>query len=285
MLFRSRVFGRERLDYWLFDPARFPGGDVVRDFLKRHALEVADTAIQRSNESLSRDGLCLLYIYRKYGPGYGKGAGSVEQNWRLQRALRGVGEVRLRLAESVIAPILDAQAQDIAWMSERLGEPLREPPRPDAPGAITSEDDPLNVSPSAVRWLASQLGDEYVARYRADLPLETVAEWVHELRERLAPQDKLGRPRDRSRLVRAKRAREATDPGLTLSAQDLLGDGADADAVRALQAVLEALGRHLESGLPCNVPGLGRFSPGARKGAADGAKRARMRFEPDSPTT
>lgn len=277
----EKVFGRERVEYWLFDTATFPQGDVVRDFLQRLDIRVPEQALQRSNESLGRDALSLLYIYRKHGPGYGTGQGSVEQNRRLQRALREVPGPRLRLANSLIEEILDAQAADIAWMEERLGRPLREAPRADLPGAIATEEDLLRPSSEAVRWLLQQLGSEHSVQEGAAVDCQTLADWMHALRLQLAP----GRSRDASALVQQPRqAREGA--GVVLDAAALLGPEAD-DAERMVaQAGLQALGRALQrshdAGKTLQVEGLGCFTPAPR--GPSGETPARMRFTLIDPT-
>jgi hypothetical protein len=197
----EKVFGRERVDYWKFDPKAFPGNDVVRDFLQRLSLDVPEKALRRSNESLTREGLSLLYIYRKYGPGYGSGPGSVEQNRQLHLLLRQVVGSKLRLRNKVVRRILAAKAEDIRWMESRLGGSLKEVMKDDPPDAIAGEEDLLSPSRETLCWLAKQVGRE------ADLPAdgvlapETIAEWVHELKPTSLKETKRRKQKDVSELI------------------------------------------------------------------------------------
>lgn len=196
------AFGPSNVRYWLFDPAHFPGHDVVRDFAARLGLSIPESAYRRANESLTRGGTSLLYIYRKLGEPYGAGKGMVEENRRLTRRLREAPGPKLRLARSLVEPVLQAQQDDIDWMSQRLGCGLMDAWGEDPPGAIASEEDLLSPGEAALDWLADQL-DRPRASARA-LPLTEVAQWVHELRQQLAQREGGGtKGRDRSRLLEA----------------------------------------------------------------------------------
>ena len=265
----EQVFGRERVRYWKFDPARFADHDVVRDFVQRLSITVPDSAFQHANTSLTRHGLSLLYIYRKHGPGYGTGSGSVEQNRQLQKTLREVGGPKLRLARAAVEPILTRHAGDIAWMEERLGESLAESLDVDEPQAIIGEDDLLRPAPEALAWLAQRVGSSYPDPARPEVPLKTVAEWVHALRLQLAPVARSGKPRDKSRLVSPK----ALDLDTQELAEHILASGrldvAD-NTLEQIGLVLDGLFADLRRTLTdadpdaaLTVAGLGTFMPRA----------------------
>lgn len=269
----EEVFGRERIRYWKFDPARFPGNDVVADFLQRLALEVPASAFQRSNESLSRDGLALLYIYRKLGPGYGTGRGSVEENRRMQRYLRQVGGPRIRLSTEVVRPILQAQADDIAWMESRLGESLAEPPGAAGADAIAGEDDLLRPSLAALAWLAAEVGQAVPDAQALPAP-EQVAQWMHQLREKIATGGRRGKLKDNSALVQMRRVGARALAQQALHRTGLASDISVADAQAAVQQVMDALRDALSAPAveTVEVAGLGHFQ--LRPKAAAKARQA-----------
>lgn len=60
------LVGRDRVDARAFDRARFPGGDVVKDFLTRAGVDPARVQVHRVNESLSATAVKLLYVWRKF---------------------------------------------------------------------------------------------------------------------------------------------------------------------------------------------------------------------------
>lgn len=277
----EKVFGRDRVRYWKFDPARFPDHDVVQDFAQRLSLAVPANAVQHANTSLTRNGLALLYIYRKHGPGYGSGSGSVEQNRQLQKTLREVGGPKLRLSRAAVEPILVRNASDMAWMEERLGESLAESLDTDEAHAIRGEADLLRPAPEALAWLAQRLGGDYPAQVRPDLPPETVAEWMHALRLKLAPVAKGGKPRDKSRLVSPKalelNAQELAEHILASGRLDVADDTLDQINL-VLAGLFDDLRRTLADAKPdtaLTVAGLGTFVPRAGRKPPQAAEGAR----------
>ena len=107
------VLGRERVSLWKFDPARFPEGDVVRDFCARLGIEIAPDDVVRVNESLSLPAMSILFAYRVHGPGYGEGPQAVRENWALARALQDVPGAKFRFHESAVAPVLEDNREDL----------------------------------------------------------------------------------------------------------------------------------------------------------------------------
>lgn len=180
------VFGRERLQYKLFAPARFAHQCVVRDFLQGLGRELDESEVVRVNDGLSAAAVGLLFIYRRHGPAMGEGARALRGNRRLIQALRSLEGPKFRLSAALVRPILAAMQDDMDWMAERLGEPLPVRLADDSAGTVGSEDDLLRLSPAAVDWLVAQTdwrprGDE-AAPGRATL--EAVAQALHGLRGR-----------------------------------------------------------------------------------------------------
>ena len=258
----ENVFGRTQVSYWLFDPARFPGKDVVRDFSARLGLSLPETALQRANESLSLEGARLLYIYRKLGEGYGQGQGMVEENRRLSRLLREVPGPKLRIAHAAAQAVIDAQADDMAWMAERLQASLDEPAGADEQDVVAEEADLLRPSLATLGWLAQQLGQPAPGSMP---PLQAIADSMHALRQQLGQALHAHPRRYRSHLVTDTPtvhhhdaatlaalirphlpAASATDPGPLEAAV-----GASLAALRSLLAET--------TDQPREVAGLGRF--------------------------
>ncbi|MGE0704589.1 MAG: hypothetical protein AB7F99_07075 [Vicinamibacterales bacterium] len=122
----DRHFGRENVSFWKYAPERFPGGCVVRDFAGRLGLDIPADKIVRSNSSLSRAGLGILYAYRKHGPESGVGLAVSAANTALVRAAQSVGGPKFRLAGSVTRRVCERHADDLSWIENRLGESLAE---------------------------------------------------------------------------------------------------------------------------------------------------------------
>jgi len=176
----DHVLGRDRVQFWKFDPAAFPGGCVVRDFCNRLSIPLPEAHIIRINEGLSRDAVSLLYAYRKYGPGFGVGPTVMKENGRLVALLAKLSGPKLQFAVKVLKPTLRIRCEQIGWMEERLTVSLDESPV-DQSDAIQDEMDLLRFSPESVRWLTEQLDIDFIA---SPTP-EMIAEWMHVLRQKI----------------------------------------------------------------------------------------------------
>jgi hypothetical protein len=122
----DKLFGKENVLLFKFDPNSLKDGDVVHDFLSRLDVDISSEKIIRVNDSLSLEAIALIYIYRKFGPNYGAGVEALRKNKYLISILREIGNTKFKLSQEVIKPILDANRKDIVWMQKRLGEDLIE---------------------------------------------------------------------------------------------------------------------------------------------------------------
>ncbi len=177
------VLGRERVAYWMFAPASFPGGCVVQDFCRHLDIRCVTPAVPRVNESLSLPAIRLLYAYRKYGPGFGTGERALHENRLLKTRLHELEGSPLRFHEALLHPVLDTRRADIEWMEERLQRPFMEMPIADH-DAVQREADLLRFCPESIAWLARQLGCN--TPDAASIEPREVADLMHELRVRLA---------------------------------------------------------------------------------------------------
>ncbi len=183
----DRVLGREQVSLWKFDPGGFPEGDVVRDFCTRLGIEIAAEDIVRVNEGLSRPAMSILFAYRAYGPGYGVGWQAVRENRALVEALQGVRGPRFGFHESVVAPVLDVNRDDLAWIEDRLGQELRS--KSFGSEGVSSADELLEIEPSALDAFFDALQDRFgielpgSASARADTDPHAVAMNVQACRE------------------------------------------------------------------------------------------------------
>ena len=116
------VFGRENVYLWKFDPKYLYQGDVVLDFCKRLNIQIDKTKIKKVNESLSKEAIQLLYIYRKF---YEKNKqGKKSYNQQMIERISLIGKEKFRLSPSLVNPILKINQEDIQWMEIRLGKTL-----------------------------------------------------------------------------------------------------------------------------------------------------------------
>jgi len=180
------VFGGGHVMLWKFDPASYPGGCAVRDFCHRFDIALPASRIVRLNESLSREALGLLYIYRELGRDLGSTSMTGPQNHRLASELMRIGNTRFRLSRDLIGPVLEQNRADIEWMEARLGQSLDEHLGKHQPGEVRDLAELLVPDPQAVNGLIALLGNAAPAGNRGETPRD-VALLVHALRTRTDP--------------------------------------------------------------------------------------------------
>lgn len=135
------IFGRENVELRLFDRTKMKLGDVVIDFYDWLGADLEVAKVVSVNEALSLESFALLYLQRAKGNGFVQGfLGAAEKNQKFIDCLSTIGGRKLRLAPELTEPMIARHADDIAWIENRLGQPLNESPV-DHPDAVASEDD------------------------------------------------------------------------------------------------------------------------------------------------
>lgn len=120
----DKVFGRGNVLLREFKPSSFSNKCIVSDFCEVVGI-TPPAEIVRVNESLSREACGLLYAYRKFGPGYGKGEEVVKENNQLIAPLLRMEGTKFRFSNHIIGKST-AELEDQAWIEERLGVSLDE---------------------------------------------------------------------------------------------------------------------------------------------------------------
>lgn len=153
----DEAFGPDNVKLWKFDPNKFPDADVVQDFCEKLGINLAPNKILRTNESLSRQAVAILYAYGKFRR-YGEESGPRLRG--VEGAAFGelIGGDRFRFSPDLLRPILADHEDDLRWMEQRLGESLREDLGESRPGDVRGEADLLNLDPVAVQSLLAALG-------------------------------------------------------------------------------------------------------------------------------
>lgn len=145
----DRAFGQSNVKLRKFDPTTFPNKCAVADFCQQIGIQLPQGSdIQRLNESLSRSACGILYAYRIFGPGFGKGKGAITENACLVRVLQMMGGEKLAFSASILHASLDNEKADVAWMEERLGHSLDEE-YSDKGGELKSREELLTISQSS----------------------------------------------------------------------------------------------------------------------------------------
>ena len=174
------AFGAGNVRLWKFDPAAFPGKDVVKDFCAKLDLPLLYRRIVRLNDSLSRQVIGALYTHNKFAAELGHNEARPAELQRLGHALAELGTDKFRLSPKIVRPILDQNKDDIRWMEQRLGASLDEPDAPHSDRDIAGEDDLLRPDPAVANKLRQMLGRHAPAGVTGKTPQE-IATLVHAL--------------------------------------------------------------------------------------------------------
>ena len=203
------VFGYENVKLWKYDSKKFPDGNVVMDFSNRLNLNMKKEETMRVNEALSKEALSLLYIYRKYGPGYGIGHSVIRENKSLIDAIKNLGTTKIKFSPSLFESILERNREDILWMEERLGESLSES-RQIGSNDIERENDLLTVDKTIIEELRDMLDSHYLPENNNGESLEEIADLIHFLRMKLTgkTQDKTNGDEEMKLIELAQKVKE-----------------------------------------------------------------------------
>jgi hypothetical protein len=190
----DQVFGRDQVELRPFDPATFPQGDVVQDFVRWVGIPLPASQTARANEGLSGPALRLLHACN----GIALTSLSLEQRHKAQHrlavSLQSLVGPKLRLSPALLAPLLGAQRDDLDWIAQRLGQPLRltRPPKPDTD--LTDLDALKEIGPDAVAWLRKSLAEADISSLSpapgyADIAQAMVKLLIHHAQRRQLPSE------------------------------------------------------------------------------------------------
>lgn len=177
----DNVFGRENVQLYLYDLELLLQQDVVTDFCLRAGIAIDAGGITRTNDSLSREAVSLLYTYRKFGPGYGSGKHVMRENNMMIAQLSKIGDTKFKFSDELIKPVLLQNSEDIRWIEARLGREFSNHERRYA-HAIHSEEELLEIDAQSVAMLKKLLGDEYLPTGLEGQSRREIALLVHLLR-------------------------------------------------------------------------------------------------------
>ncbi|MEL6617691.1 MAG: hypothetical protein AAFP16_02360 [Pseudomonadota bacterium] len=156
------VFGRDRVLLTRFDRGTLDQGDVVIDFLNKAGVDPATVEVVRDNEGRSLEATSVMLAQRRFGRGFGRYPKAPHDNRRMNDLLRDLGTQKVKLHSDYWREVVDANVDDLAWISERLGAPLLDE-APDGPRHIRSPEDLLQRSgsflPEVLELLAGEATD------------------------------------------------------------------------------------------------------------------------------
>ena len=181
----DEIFGAGNVELWKFDPSTLHNRCAVSDFCRRLGIEIPPERVRTENESLSRQFVGLLYIYRQYAPALAASL-QIEEVEELNRRLSAVWSDKFALSPELTQAIHRQYAEDIAWMEDRLGQPLGEQPK-SVPHTVDSEADLLRTPTQTLEELCALVGQRPPEAPEQPGP-ETIARLFHRLRDTEAEQ-------------------------------------------------------------------------------------------------
>lgn len=147
--------GRSDVLLYEFEPQKFDRGCVVLKFCQEVGIRQNEIPRTFANDSLSADAVNLLYAYRMYSPGYGKGWAAMGANSRLVEKLSELQGPRLLFHSSLLTSKEDKWRPDVEWAMQRTGfDLLGDIYEDDDKQCVRSQDDMLRFSPTSLDWLA-----------------------------------------------------------------------------------------------------------------------------------
>jgi hypothetical protein len=121
------AFNPEEMEFVLFDPAAFPGGDVARDFGARIGAASIPSDIIRDNESLSAEGYAVRYLLRTILERKGASLGQRLRAAHYMVKVNDYGVRRFDLDYETCRSVVEARRDEIEWVEDRLGRVLPQP--------------------------------------------------------------------------------------------------------------------------------------------------------------
>lgn len=173
----EEAFGRPSVRLLPFEPAAFPGGDVVADFCGRLGIPVPAGDRLELNRAHSRRATSLLFAYRRFGAAYGTGQDEIRGNKALVLALGSLDGPKLRFAGPLVEEVLARFANDRRWVERRLGRAIEEAPAEASAETVTCEEDLFRFDARQFEWLR-QWGAH--PRLRPDMGPADVAAVIHD---------------------------------------------------------------------------------------------------------
>lgn len=174
------IFGEENVALFKFDPVTLRDHCAVSDFCYRLGINFPADRIRNENESMTRQFVGLLYVYRKFAP---EQASTLQLNEveRLNKALNGAWSTKFALSTTLVQSIRAHHLTDITWMEQRFGESLEETGKKDGPLVINSEAELIQTAPETVKHLRALVGRQLSRQYSSNTP-EHIAQLFHGLR-------------------------------------------------------------------------------------------------------
>lgn len=155
----DRIFGRRNVKAIKFQRDTLVGGDAVLDFAHQIGVDFPPEKVINTNESRPLQAVAVIYAMRIAGQ---NGADlpklAPRDHTALALALAGLGQDKFALAAGITDPLMAQNSEDVDWIEQRLGQPMRVAEKT-AQSAVQSVDDLLMVAHGQRAGLAAMVAD------------------------------------------------------------------------------------------------------------------------------
>ena len=177
------VFGEKNVYLYKFSKEDLSGGDVTLDFLEKNHLVTKNTFFSQINESLSLEAISFLYIYYKFGKGYGKGERNRIENNNLVKSLEHLGSRKLQIGKSTLKTFIDNNMTDIKWIEDRIGRDILDEKNYSVNNsAVNSEQDLIKIAKESIIDLKHYIGNNFLIEHIKADSIEDIIDLIDVLK-------------------------------------------------------------------------------------------------------
>lgn len=178
----DKVFSRDYVDVFAFNPKWFREGCAVLNFCDRYGITISSADVVRTNESLNLNVIKLLYAWSVYGERTKCNGYNLLRTRLIARKLQSLAGPRLTFHRDLIPEQLDEHAREQPALEERLGHPFPASWRTRAPDeGIRSLEELIDYPQEVLEWLARETGQKVVALGKGTSAAEQVAKQIESL--------------------------------------------------------------------------------------------------------
>jgi len=184
----DKVYGKKNVKVLSFLPKNFLDGDILKDFCKYTGLEQQKSKIKKSNESLSKEAISILFTYnyhKNVKTDFGK-KNAIIQNELVER-IRVIGNEKFQFSGELIQNwVKNYFEDDYTWLLNRINPQDRKYFELDSlQKGVSTEIELMEYATNSIEQLASLVKPNLIDFELSKHP-QTVAKLVNKLRIQIA---------------------------------------------------------------------------------------------------
>lgn len=160
----DKVFNSKNVNLWKFDPKNFPNSDISLDFCSRLNIKIDKKQLLRSNDSISKEAIAILYANNKYGKQFDFGIMEIEIDHELVNLISNIGNNKFKFSTKLISTVIKEHQVDLYWIEKRMKTSLKESSIKFFT-TISSEKDLLKFSDKTIKEIKKLIGSNYLPKH------------------------------------------------------------------------------------------------------------------------